>query len=73
MRASKFKSNYASIAICNARTVAPVAAIARSPCPTRIKMLDSLLMCLLRLTVRSNSQQDAPLADSQQTHYLTNR
>jgi hypothetical protein len=29
-----------------------VATTARSPCPTRMKMLDSLLMCLLRLTVK---------------------
>jgi len=50
--ARTFKSSYASIAICKASSVAPVAAIARSPCPTRAKMLDSLLMCLLRLTVR---------------------
>ena len=29
-----------------------MATTARSPRPTRLKMLDSLLMCLLRLTVR---------------------
>jgi hypothetical protein len=34
--------------------VAPVAASARSPCATDIKISNSLLKCLLRLTVRMN-------------------
>ena len=57
--ARTLKSNYASIAICKASSVAPVAAIARSPCPTRvIKFV--LFMCAYSLTDRTNNTMRRP-------------
>lgn len=50
---------YASIAICKASTAAPVAAIARSPCPTRvIKFV--LFMCAYSLTDRTDNRMPRP-------------